>query len=198
VLHTQAKELEIAMDEHTTMRRMAIGVAAVAGAAGLYMALPASAEHVEPQLVEDNPGCDDVAPGTIELKVEDPSSGTSSDGTLTVNIDVFDTPDGQEFDWTSNIGVDAVIVKGGPDSNVYFYDPEATADTGLHAPEGPSGMWAGLSHISFCYDTEAPPPTTPSSTSTTSTTTTSTTTPPTTVPEAMPAPPVPGQPIFTG
>jgi hypothetical protein len=192
------------MDEHTTMwRRMVIGVAAVAGAAGLYMALPASATHVEPQLVEDNPGCDDVAPGTIELKVEDPTSGTSSDGTLTVTIDVSDTADGQVFDWESNIGVDAVIVKGGPDSNVYFYSPEATGDTGLHAPEVPSGKWAGLSHISFCYDVGPPTSTTSTSTtstSTTSTSTTSTSTPPTTVPPpgAMPAAPVPGQPTFTG
>ena len=47
-------------------------------------------------------------------------------------------PAGQTFDWTSNIGVDAVFVKGGPvGGNLYVYDPEATADTGLHAPAKP-------------------------------------------------------------
>jgi hypothetical protein len=186
------------MDKHISGRRWMVacvaGVAGVAGAAALYTALPASAEHVEPELVEDNPGCADVAPGTIELKVEDPTSDTFTDDTLTVTIDVFDTPDGQEFDWESDIGVDAVIVKGGPDANVYFYDPEATGDTGLHAPEGPSGMWAGLSHISFCYDEDEVPPTTPTTAPTTSTTAPSITPPG----EAQPAKPVVAQPSFTG
>jgi hypothetical protein len=79
------------------------------------------------------------------------------------------------FDWTSNIGVDQVIAKGGPNANVYTYDPESTGDTGLHAPVNPNNnRFFGLSHISFCYDVEAP--------TTTTTTTTTTTMPPTTTP----------------
>jgi hypothetical protein len=108
--------------------------------------------HVEPVFVADNPTCSDLVPGTFELKVEPVSDGTFSDGTLTVTVDVRDTNDGQVFDWTSNIGVDAVFAKGGPNGNLYLYDPEATSDTGLHAPANDSGQWAGLSHISFCYD----------------------------------------------
>jgi hypothetical protein len=105
------------------------------------------------------------------------ADGTFTDGTLIVTIDVRDTADGQVFDWTSNIGVDVVIVKGGNASNVYTYDPESTGDTGLHAPENRSGNFAGLSHISFCYDDgEEPTTTTTTSTSTTSTTTASSTT----------------------
>jgi hypothetical protein len=181
------------MHMHTpTRRRLAIVVAAMAGTAGLFVALPASAQSDDGVVVEDNPGCADIAPeGTTwtELKVEPPVSGQSSDGTLTVNLVVSD---GQVFDWTSNIGVDAVIVKGGPDANVYFYDPESTGDTGLHAPVNPQNdMFFGLSHISFCYDVEQVPPTT-STTSTTSTTM---------APSVQPAPParpVAGQPTFTG
>jgi hypothetical protein len=164
-----------------------IGLAAVAGAVGLFTVLPASAEHVDPVQVPGNAPC---PAGLTELKVEPVADGTFTDGTLTVTIDVRDTADGQVFDWTSNIGVDVVIVKGGNASNVYTYVPESTGDTGLHAPENRSGNFAGLSHISFCYDvgeepttttTTAPPPTTattmaPPSSTTTSTTTASSTT----------------------
>ena len=86
-------------------------------------------------------------------------------------IDVRHTAAGQVFDWTSNIGVDVVIAKGGPNSNVYTYVGESMGDAGLHAPAAASGKFAALSHISFCHDVEAPPTTTPP-----------TTTPPTTTP----------------
>jgi hypothetical protein len=176
------------MGNRITIRRsLVIGLAAVAGAVGLFTVLPASAEHVDPVEVTGNAPC---PAGLTELKVEPVADGTFTDGTLTVTIDVRDTADGQVFDWTSNIGVDVVIVKGGNASNVYTYDPESTGDTGLHAPENRSGNFAGLSHISFCYDdgeepttttTTAPPPTTtttmaPPSSTTTSTTTASSTT----------------------
>jgi hypothetical protein len=186
------------MDTHiSTGRRVAIAVAAMAGAAGLFFALPASAQANDGEEFPGNPGCSDVAPEGvtwIELKVEPPESGEFTDDTLTVIIDVFDTDDGQAFDWESNIGVDAVIVKGGPNANVYFYDPESTGDTGLHAPVGPSGMFAGLSHISFCYDVGDVPPTTP----TTPTTTPTTPTTPAQPAAAPPARPVTAQPTFTG
>jgi hypothetical protein len=176
------------MGNRITIRRsLVIGLAAVAGAVGLFTVLPASAEHVDPVQVPGNAPC---PAGLTELKVEPVADGTFTDGTLTVTIDVRDTADGQVFDWTSNIGVDVVIVKGGNASNVYTYVPESTGDTGLHAPENRSGNFAGLSHISFCYDdgeepttttTTSPPPTTtttmaPPSSTTTSTTTASSTT----------------------
>jgi hypothetical protein len=156
-------------DRVTVRRSLVIGLAAVAGAVGLFTVLPASAEHVNPELVPGNASC---PAGTTELKVEPVADGTFSDGTLTVTIDVRDTAAGQVFDWTSNIGVDAVIAKGGPNSNVYTYDPESTGDTGLHAPANASGKFAGLSHISFCYDAEPPTTEPPPSTTTTESTTT--------------------------
>ena len=169
------------MGDRTTLRRaLVIGLAALAAALGLFTVLPASAEHVDPVLVQGNAPC---PAGTTELKVEPVADGTFSDGTLTVTIDVRDTAQGQVFDWTSNIGVDVVIVKGGNASNVYTYDPEATADTGLHAPENRSGSFAGVSHISFCYDVgEEPTTTTTTTTTMPPTTTPSTTTPSTTAP----------------
>ena len=165
--------------ERVTVRRsLVVGLAAIAGAVALFTVLPASATHVAPTQAPGNPAC---PPGTITLKVEPVADGTFSDGVLTVTIDVRDTAGGQVFDWTSNIGVDQVIAKGGPNANIYTYSPEATSDTGLHAPVNPNNdRFFGLSHISFCYDVEVttttPPTTAPTTTSTT------TTVPPTTVP----------------
>jgi hypothetical protein len=154
------------MGDRTTLRRaLVIGLAALAGALGLFTALPASADHVTPTQEPGNPQCPD---GTTELKIEPVESGTFTDGTLTVTLVVT----GNTFDWTSNIGVDVVIVKGGPNANVYVYDPEATSDTGLHAPINPrTGEPFGLSHVSFCYDV-GEEPTTTTTTTTESTTTT--------------------------
>jgi hypothetical protein len=167
-------------DRITIRRQLLVGLATIAGVVGLFTVLPASAEHVPPTTVAGNASC---PAGTTTLKVEPVADGTFTDGTLTVTIDVRTTAGGQVFDWTSNIGVDQVIVKGGNASNVYNYDPESTGDTGLHAPANRSGSWAGLSHVSFCYDlpdeTTTTPPTTVPTTPTTAPSTT-TTVPPTT------------------
>jgi hypothetical protein len=68
------------------------------------------------------------------------------------------TVDGLTFNWSASIPIDAVIVKGGPNANLYAYEPEAMSNAGepaLHAPVNPSnGMYYGLSHIAFCFDYE--------------------------------------------
>ena len=175
------------MADRTTLRRaLVVGLAALAAALGLFTVLPASATHVSPVTVQGNAPC---PADMTELKIEPVTDGTFSDGTLTVTIDVRDTALGQVFDWTSNIGVDVVIVKGGNASNVYTYNPEATSDTGLHAPLNRSGSYAGLSHISFCYDAGEEP-------TTTTTTTPTTTAPPTTAPPTT-APPTTAPPTTT-
>ena len=87
-----------------------------------------------------------------ELKIDPNANGTYSDGTLTVTI--ANTQNDKTFDWTSNIGVDAVVVKGGSDgSYLYRYDPpsEETSDSGLTTPGSNA-----ISHISFCYDVTKP------------------------------------------
>ncbi len=56
-------------------------------------------------------------------------------------------------DWSSTIGVDAVIIKGGDLTNIYLYN-EYKFDQGLAAPINASGQPAGLSHLYFCYDNE--------------------------------------------
>jgi LPXTG-motif cell wall-anchored protein len=180
------------MDERVNLRRravaglitMLIGAACLLGASQSGAGANSTEESTSaPVEVGENTTCADLAPEGatwIELKVESVEDGTFSDGTLTVTIDVRDTAAGPVFDWTSNIGVDAVFVKGGPGGLLYVYDPpaESTGDTGLHAPVNPSnGKFFGLSHVSFCYDKDQATTTT---TETPTTSTTSTTVLPTT------------------
>jgi LPXTG-motif cell wall-anchored protein len=164
-------------------------VGALPGGAGAAVERPST--HVSPTEVPGNAPCPE---GLTELKVEPVEDGMFDDGVLFVTVDVTDTADGPVFSWTSNIGVDVVIVKGGPNSNVYTYDPESTGDTGLHAPEVPSGEFAGLSHISFCYDEDQVTTSTTAeeTTSTTAEETTSTTAEETSTTAVSPSTTTPG------
>jgi hypothetical protein len=117
---------------------------------------PASAASVDPDFVSGNPSCTDLGyQFGFKPQPEPPPSGsyTFPDGIHTLTI----ISDGTYFDWSSTLGLDAVIVKGGPNANVYAYDPpaEAFSDTGLNAPINPNNNQPyAVSHIEVCYDYE--------------------------------------------
>jgi hypothetical protein len=70
------------------------------------------------------------------------------------------------FDWSASLGLDAVIVKGGPNANVFVYNPEATSDTALVTVTNPNNDTPfDISHILFCYD-DGTPTSTPTNTPT--------------------------------
>jgi hypothetical protein len=119
----------------------------------IWLAGPVLATHVTPTFVEGNHTCAELGDFGHEFKVEPVLTGTYDDpnSAFSVDITVNDTADGPTLDFESNLGVDAVFVKGGDDGNLYSYSPAATEDTGLHAPLNPSNKWAGLSHVSFCF-----------------------------------------------
>jgi hypothetical protein len=119
---------------------------------GLNLRLGYSAS-VDPVEWPGNPTCQDLG-YPFQLKIDPPASGTynlpDNSGSVTVNITGPGT-----FDWSSTFGIDAVIAKGGPKANVYFYDPESTGDTNLVTPNNPqNGKPYGLSHITFCFDVD--------------------------------------------
>lgn len=115
----------------------------------------AGASHVNPTEVSGNPTCGDFG-NWQELRIQGVGNGSFSDGTLSVTISGFT---GTSFNWSSNIGVDAVFVKGGPGGNLYRYAPEATSDSNLTPPINDNNNQPyGVSHISFCYDVEQTPP----------------------------------------
>ncbi|MES1240419.1 MAG: hypothetical protein ABUT39_02265 [Acidobacteriota bacterium] len=119
----------------------------------LALAAPARATDVTPIFIAGNPSCTSLG-YDAGFKIDPPNAGTYSiDGINTVTV----TTDGVSFDWSSTLGMDAVISKGGPNANLYVYDPpaERKSDTGLHSPINPSnGKAYGLSHIDFCFDYE--------------------------------------------
>lgn len=155
---------------------LALIVTASVAASGIGPAGSALASHVTPVPISaGNPTCDDFAEQygngatwtQFKLEGDSLANGSHTDGTLEVTISNYvnsssGTPG--SFDWSSNIGVDAVFVKAGTDKhNLYLYAPEATSDTGL----GPqAGQGNGISHISFCYDPGDNPTPTPSPTPT--------------------------------
>ncbi len=134
------------------------------------LAVPAFGAGVTPQFVDVTANLECGAfeaegQSWTTLKVDPNPDGAGpfnyTDGTLAVTI--TNATGDKSFDWSSNIGVDAVYVKAGAGgSNLHRYDPpsESMGDTRLASP-GQSGN--GISHISFCYDgndtpeSEAPP-----------------------------------------
>jgi hypothetical protein len=134
-------------------RSVGIALTALLTLVLVLFAAPTGATTVVPVFVAGNPTCKDLG-YAFGFKVDPPNAGT-------YNIDAFNTvtvtTDGVNFDWSSTLGMDAVISKGGPNANVYKYDPpaESFGDTGLHSPINPNnGNPFGLSHIEFCFDYE--------------------------------------------
>lgn len=132
----------------------------------VFIALPGAADHptskVIPSLVEGNPACMDIVGLEFDHDekiepVEDGTFGFSFNGvTGTITLEVNEGA--KTFDFTiSGALANAVIVKGGPNANLYDYSPlgGVSSDTDLHAPNRGGGFF-GLSHISFCL-IEAPP-----------------------------------------
>lgn len=165
--------------------QMRTGLAVFTSIIVVLLLLPwadARATTGSPETVDGNPTCGVFTDGGVEFKIDGGSeftnadTGRYTDGVLIVDLVFFVADQGRAFNWSSNIGVDVVVVKGGPGANVYRYDPIATSGSGLHSPLNlDNGNWYGLSHISFCYTTEQPTTsTTGAIVSTTATVTTST------------------------
>ena len=127
-------------------------IAALVGALVLVMAPVGMAAQVQPTLIAGNPSCEGG------VKIEPVEDGTFAVPGGTITIDVTNS----SFDFTANgVTVFQVIVKGGPNANLYDYSGlgGVTADTGLTAPVNPNNNRpAGLSHLCFFTDEEKPPP----------------------------------------
>lgn len=102
------------------------------------------------ETVEGNPAIGDdcvkfYGAGTYEVEI---------DGVMvTITVSIEDSEDGEFLSWTSSEPVETVIVKGGPDANIYSYGG-AMSGSGLHAPlnRGNDEAWPDVSWVGFCYD----------------------------------------------
>lgn len=73
-------------------------------------------------------------------------------GQLLESITFSDTTT-KEFRWeTEGAPIDAVIIKGGPGANIYFYDPQASGDGLLQSPLNSGSRQADVSHVTFCWN----------------------------------------------
>jgi hypothetical protein len=103
---------------------------------------------VPPVKVDGNPKC--AGYGLTAIAKFDPvDAGTKNGVTLT-------THDTYYVEWTSTVPVDWVIVKGGPNANIYKYPTDKLGDDWLHAPINGSKPY-GLSHVEFCGDGASEP-----------------------------------------
>ena len=71
---------------------------------------------------------------------------------LQVTVTEVDGSEYIEFTYNSTqYCVGAVIVKGGPNANVYYYPTGIKSDQALHSPFTASGKPADLSNLTFCF-----------------------------------------------
>jgi hypothetical protein len=132
-----------------------IGVAAMLATAG---AGTARAAAVSPTVHPGNVNsCADVEPGARGVNIEAPAgSGAFDDRTLAGTYTV--SADETTLHWASStVAVSFVVIKGGPDANVYRYEA-AKSDSGLVSPSNPGGNLPAISHVLLCYDKQPPPP----------------------------------------
>ena len=128
-------------------------LAACVGLFALLAAPAAQAASVPPVLTPGNPGCPAGYTSIYKFEGAELTNTTRANITLSnVNIDAG------SFDWSSTVAVDLVIVKGGPNANVYTYPYDTFGDTSLVTPANDGGRF-GLSHVEFCTDgvPEQPP-----------------------------------------
>ncbi len=123
--------------------------ASLALAVALLLVLPSWAASVTPILVDGNPKCSDY--GLVGFKPEDTMTGTYTYDVYGMGVLTTTIKDGPLVDWSAAFGIDKVIIKGGPNANVYSYTL-ATSDTNLTTPTNPKNNKPyGLSHVEFCY-----------------------------------------------
>ncbi len=123
----------------------------------LFAVGTAGATSIAPTVVTGNPDYADLG-YAYGYKIDPPADGiyvVPGWGSIAVDF----TEDLMCFDWTSTFGIDAVIVKGGPDSNTFVYNPPEPSfgDTGLYAPYNPGQQQAAISHVEFAWNTTMVP-----------------------------------------
>lgn len=126
--------------------RLALGAALLAAVGLVGLTGVAAAAHRTVVEVSGNPSC---AGG---LKIEPVVDGTY--GPITIDVT------GSSFSFTTDgTLVTTVIVKGGPNANLYTYPaPGLSSDAGLNAPINPNnGKPYGLSHLCFFVDDKKDP-----------------------------------------
>jgi uncharacterized repeat protein (TIGR01451 family) len=117
---------------------------------------PPSADGVQPVVVDTPSSNDDCGLLGFDHGISTAANGTVSSGGLSVTVTGYDSPTGF-LDWSSNLPIHGVYVKGGPSGgNLFAYAAGDTGDRDLHRPHRSDGGYHGVSHVAFCWN-DAPP-----------------------------------------
>ena len=179
------------MDQPVNRRRAVTALVAAALGAGLVWVLPGALPGASAQdetssttstsILSGNLDCGDLVNSPFEFRIEVgndlPDETTYTDPATGLEVTIFDvhvSGGTALFSFESNTPVSAVFVKAGPGGILYTFDPPSTIGIDLASPKD------SISHISFCWNTPPPPPTTTPTTTPTTPPTTTPTTPPTT------------------
>ncbi|MEU4606599.1 hypothetical protein AB0F43_26705 [Kribbella sp. NPDC023972] len=145
-------------------------VALLSGAGALALALGgvtlamAPSASADGNIIDGNPNCENVVPGSTEIKFDTATPGEQTADGVTVSWTkhtlTVDDPDhdgdqtgGEQVDFTASGGVVlAALMKGGSAANYYNYQPNGTAaGYNLHPPvNAKNGKYYGISHVTFC------------------------------------------------
>jgi hypothetical protein len=111
---------------------------------------------VSPRFIAGNPTAADAGYGDCVWVKFNPdgtmggSSATYDSDTYIVDWTIYDA--GKQLGYeNASPGITAIIVKGGPDANVYDYDPAAITDCGLVSPTMANGNIPAISHVIFIW-----------------------------------------------
>jgi hypothetical protein len=134
-----------------TLLLVALGSSVALAVVGASAA--ATVRGITPHVASGYPGCAQVgAAGTNSVTFTQPANGASSNG-IYLLVD-----SSTSFGWyvlpeIQNVDVRTIIVKGGPNSNVYVYHGGDYSDGPITAPKNPkNGKLYDVGSATFCFN----------------------------------------------
>jgi uncharacterized repeat protein (TIGR01451 family) len=143
------------------MIALAVGQAGILGAQAappVDSPGPPSADGVQPVIVDTQSSNDECGQLGFDHGISIAGNGQVSSGDLTVTVTNYNSPTGFA-DWSSNLPIHGVYVKGGPSGgNLFSYPSGDTGDQDLHTPQKSDGGYYSVSHLAFCWNDVAGEP----------------------------------------
>jgi uncharacterized repeat protein (TIGR01451 family) len=135
-----------------------IGILAVQAAPPADSPGPPSADGVQPVIADTQSSNDDCGWLGFDHGISIAGNGQASSGAMTVTVSDYNSPTGF-VDWSSNLPIHGVYVKGGPSGgNLFSYPAGDTGDQDLHTPQKSDGGYYGVSHLALCWNDMATAP----------------------------------------
>jgi uncharacterized repeat protein (TIGR01451 family) len=129
-----------------------VGILAVHAAPPVDSPGPPSADGVQPVIVDTRSSNDDCGQLGFDHGISIAGNGQASSGDMTVTVTGYNSPTGFT-DWSSNLPIHGVYVKGGPSGgNLFSYPAGDTGDHDLHTPQKAGGGYYSVSHLALCWN----------------------------------------------